>query len=1385
MAQNNRRNVPDHQRLQKQFDAMDARISTYISDNRTKTHYMTLWSKLQELGSYPDRKGYGNLPVAPSPDLVPRQSRHVFTLDVVLNKEKLEILMAMFNGLLFFYANEIKRCVNLHPFLRSIRRLGRNDLYLDLIVRNTIPQFIISIGDSGAEHEWLRHHNLHHCAPIQSVKDASRHNFVFNSNYGSTKCNHTFQQAIQATTAYNDNGCCGMNTAAGQPIDQARGTARTKYVTRNERVAIAVHSIYYIPIDDILESLQHLSSVSVLVHRFDDPVTGKAKGRFLDEAAWIRVDQNGSPDPNGDRIQMSVGGDLSSYTHASCDWLWEGMQNGENKYVANGQAMGWVQLREYRHGDMVYAGAFRIFPINVNQAPDVFRPYVTAAREAAPIAKPAEIRQLVDAVAQEIRTVGYNARTQVKTSARVSKWIEDNAIHAYDLTELTNIERLVGDEVHKYKEVVAEDNLKRLANARRTDAVVRYDAAALESAQAVAPVFNAFKVRRHRFWQRVYHRTEKVLKWCDRHPVIVGMAGGAAAFMLLYKGYSFYTQIRDLVLYVADSVSSAVTRVLGVPAAVKAAVDAKSDAVTAQCVKATNEVRHSLEAARNDAKQLANNVVDVVQEQSEIFVDRRTPFQRLVDFYVRGIRSKRDLIQYRVTEKAKPIIDHHLGHLDERSRFRKTFDRLRGISDRQYYSGKLYEACDFGEYPNTVVGKVQSRLDGRSWSQRKWDWIIGRTYFEHLAKRHEVSSRSSFRRAACSSFGLVEVIGRLLQNVEIPPSLRFLPLAACAAYGLLKYIKSKMKADLYPRYKAGENVILGTCQGVKNYPYIKEEAKYSIGQLDEYYYHHCEDDKPMVWFYGPKVRRSGVVRRKCIHNAVNSFLSRVVMDVNANPKYHGSFDKETFDQFDKFIRSNWNRVWRPIAKEEPIARDPWIAKYSSAKLVETIEAEESLHEDGHLSKRWMRKHGGRDVFLKYEFLPIDPTSDKEARIIMAPKPVMKVVSGPFCYTIGKQLAKKFSCHISEPDNITKGKTVYCSGMDRAKVGSIFGFFVDEVARHDEPVQLTMDHDRFDLHHHSHMFDLQWHLFNEMVEANETVRLWQQDSGDMRGDFVKFMIRFSNLCIRGSGGGETTAGNTVLNVTSATWCWIMTLTISGIIKPGNIDELIKQWDEIPLYALFLGDDNNTVTTQRIADLWPMFMSFMCKLGWSLKIDPGPLYDASFCSSLFVQCELYCDYEWRKQYVLLNSPGRVLFKFAHSRKDRGAHFKQMAYVYGILQGYRELDAIPFMAAWRHRLMELIDCDERVMRNRGCFDSLLKRELNQIRAERRAYYKLRLGGEFKARPCDETINWICNRYDITTTDIDDLTAYMAGIPSVQCYITHPVLERILDVDTYALEQ
>jgi hypothetical protein len=397
---------------------------------------------------------------------------------------------------------------------------------------------------------------------------------------------------------------------------------------------------------------------------------------------------------------------------------------------------------------------------------------------------------------------------------------------------------------------------------------------------------------------------------------------------------------------------------------------------------------------------------------------------------------------------------------------------------------------------------------------------------------------------------------------------------------------------------------------------------------------------------------------------------------------------------------------------------------------------------------------------------------------MAPTGYIKCISGRFCDAVGEQFKLKF-CTYDEDDYIDND--VYCSGKNKYEIGKSMHEFMQKLEAYGDGISMCMDHDRYDLHHTGPMFALQWKFFNKLVHPTNRVLQWQINEMEMNGQFMSYSIKFWNMICRGSGGGETTTGNTFLNVVSARFCWFKVLEDEGLLH-GSMDEKIEQFKLVPIYTHYLGDDNATICPKLFAKFAEAFQNYMSRLGWSLKLDIKDIPNLEFCSSYYVPCDVWKNNHWEQSHVLLNKPGRILMKFGHSIKPRGKLAKQLGYLRAILLGFKEQDCIAFMKSFRLRLLTLIDAKRKYL---GLSDAnwqiLCTRQMNKWYVESRAQYRATGIGVDITRENQHTRQWIKQVYSINDAEIDSLSNYFDCMDCINIYIEHPVIECILNKDTF----
>lgn len=1347
-----------------QMKSIENSIANTFTDNTTMIYWLKHWESTMKIARFPICPD-GNDAVLPVQIKgMPNKGRYTLVCDTVLTKQQYLVFRKIYKGLLLYYSESLKLVSSGHGFLRILRRANRCDLYKAVTPYDGPPKLILTIGDHGTEHEFFGHRHMHHTAPILDNKDQNRSALPLNSTNGCTRCNHTFQECMTmsnsipaGTAGARPNGnCCSIYDATGVFKDQqfnSRFTnnaggiapmmgptglwmhpgcigwkARTK-APRNVVECIALHSFYHIPLKDACYAVNHgIACIYAVVHRFKDKKFGKAKGSFLDEAKWTRYNERGEPDINGDHIEMSVGGDNALYEHPSADYLWEGiLHDGQYKNKATftiggvPRSIAWQQVREYSADGVVYSGMFKLQAVP-NDLPATTSCSLHAHKHPKKT-KEEEVKECVQHIFHKNKANTISQRNFNAFNRELDAYME-NAENKYDEKELATIVKQVGKKLIKYKEECARENEEYLDRVPAVNAALAYDASIFNKDKVTQPWERMWYKHQYYKWKALAKHVDKFMMFTHKHPYLTA---GILVGSVILTGWMIKKGVNNII-----------------NTATKA---------TNQTIDNFKEKVHAHTASINCT----------YKETYDLFNNN---YNNGINKIINGINNSIDALSTQLKQRAHNIEIKRMREMDDLGGI--AYNKFADVPKEDFNLDLIYP-----EIPKVGF-----------WSKLKQ----GITTLLH-------PSPKDYNKAA-------DRVGELkLKQAGVKLNCMAIATVAVAAFKLFLNWYNKPS---YKQYKNDgvTNSIKGTCQGLKTWPYIKSSCEYT---LDPDYYRDCADTRPMIWWYGTKCADQGKLRQgkvfaKCIHNATNSCCSRILNDVLANPKYKGDLDKTTFDEFEEFMDLNFDLCWKKVKQIEPMPRNEWCKTLKSDKLLEAIAAGIELDEEALIhgvteeqftktqrSKctKYMKRHNAREVFLKYEYLCIPPEKDKCARVIMAPEPQIKVLTGSWCYTVSKQMMKKFGNIITDETNYKYGKTVYLSGYPRDKVGAVLNHFIEECTKYGDPWQITTDHDRFDLHHHKRIFDVQWNAMNKLVEPDGCIKIWQADSDNMRGKYVKYpSITFNKLDIRGSGGGETTAGNTINNIGSYTFSWIKTLKDYGFIKENAKTPVWQQWLDFPIWAGFLGDDNITILPKQYCFMIPRYHKYMSKLGWSLKVDEGPVCEAEFCSSYLVPCRSLNEGNWSNIWLLLNKPGKVLFKFAHSCKPRGTILHQLAYVKAILQGYRDQDCIPFMRAWRHRMIYLIDENPKVTQNKFQFDRIMVTEIKKWTVEKRILYRMRCSGEINTEVNDATIEWIMARYQISVIDINELTDYMSNIPSVNTIIDHPILTKILNIDTFEVD-
>jgi hypothetical protein len=295
-----------------------------------------------------------------------------------------------------------------------------------------------------------------------------------------------------------------------------------------------------------------------------------------------------------------------------------------------------------------------------------------------------------------------------------------------------------------------------------------------------------------------------------------------------------------------------------------------------------------------------------------------------------------------------------------------------------------------------------------------------------------------------------------------------------------------------------------------------------------------------------------------------------------------------------------------------------------------------------------------------------------------------------------------------------------------------------------------------------------------VNATPIIEKWMRQS--WRKGVTSNGVVFQRMDMRLSGYNETASGNTSVGIGGFHHVVSEahpTLTFTGIL-------------DLPIRALFLGDDTNAIgdaeTMKRIAK---DIVQNYADIGFSIKSELRAPELSSFCSMLpvpgIVQSRGVAD----DTFLFINYPGKFLMRFGFSRQQL-TFLKRIAYLKALCLNSVENDIMPFLEAFRIRVLEL--CDEAVdtipstdmyfhVSFAQCLESYRTKQVEDMQF-------VKNGCIDYARANEKTYNMLIHRYDTDRAEINDLAWYLRRIPSLDVVLDHPLIDKMVQVDLFDIQ-
>jgi hypothetical protein len=587
----------------------------------------------------------------------------------------------------------------------------------------------------------------------------------------------------------------------------------------------------------------------------------------------------------------------------------------------------------------------------------------------------------------------------------------------------------------------------------------------------------------------------------------------------------------------------------------------------------------------------------------------------------------------------------------------------------------------------------------------------------------------------------------------------------------------------YPLKTPSQQTLIKKCHGVQPFsPHLKckvtvtdkprckpKQTYFAIPS--DYYTDDCPDQIG-YYSYGPRTKYDPVVgATNCIHNTVESVANRVMLDVKADPKYYSDLKS---DKIALYVKRSQELIdfYSDIEPVEPKEHTDYIRDLVPLKRAEgfTWYGRTADENRTHVFDDYYPT----EVHLKYETLCIeDPV--KPVRVVCAPPKDVKLDIGPYCYTFSKQLRRFYCSGVCMPDVDPRFENyVYCSGYNKVQLGAIYKRNYDYLmSETGDLLCLTLDHSRFDLHHIDEHFKVQHSTMRRCVNTTPVIEKWMKQS--WRRGTTNNGVMFQRKDMRLSGYNETASGNTSVGIGG----------FHHVVSEAHPTHSFTEILDLPIRSLFLGDDTNAIgdaeTMTRIAK---NIVQNYADIGFSIKSELRAPELSSFCSMIAVPGIVRSRGVTDDTFLFINYPAKFLMRFGFSRVPLD-HMKRIAFIKALCLNSKENDIVPFLEAFRIRVLELCDSAITVSENDTYYmDAFTRRvELYQSKQVEEMQF-VKNGCIDYARANEKTYNMLIQRYDTDRAEINDLAWYLRRIPSLDVVLDHPLIDKMVQVDLFDIE-
>ncbi len=427
-----------------------------------------------------------------------------------------------------------------------------------------------------------------------------------------------------------------------------------------------------------------------------------------------------------------------------------------------------------------------------------------------------------------------------------------------------------------------------------------------------------------------------------------------------------------------------------------------------------------------------------------------------------------------------------------------------------------------------------------------------------------------------------------------------------------------------------------------------------------------------------------------------------------------------------------------LTEPEPVSFEEWNQRFPPARAkAHELARQQLTFDDEKLPGELFKK-----CFIKSErLIKIDNAMDFKQtapRCITGATDFFNVVTGPDIYSVSKMMINQFD-GINAP-------FFYPSTRDNVYISEVF-------ASSDFKYVYESDGSKWDRHMHRDFLTLEYSLYKPYISKPAYSVLM---AAIKKKCFTNNGVKFSIDGTRSSGEPSTSCGNTLINLTTMFFVYVM--SIEQLVLDGTLD-CPNPFDEAYKTCLIfaLGDDNLIFTKYPMLNV----ANHMADLGIKAKFKTVDRETATFCSCMFWHYSIDNVY---KGQLLGQMPGRIIGKIGWIMNKPGLKLDDMkVQLCGTALSLLPFcQHVPILGPFIRRIIHL-----------------LRHKRDQASIDKYATPFQAVASEANSHTNEDGIGQFCQRYDLTSNQYDHLYHIVTTFPRLPWHFSDPLIKHIVEVD------